>query len=155
MTHVDPFAPADSPQHPVNFVPDGEPRSQTLRHEAMPPLLAIDDEPVWSDDPNAAITGQARWEEYHRLLQEHGSDEEKSLLNQAMMENKLEDYAYSVTEPSLASLRAYAEVVRREEEPQVPDPTGPAVNLDDLDSDPVAEDDDLAQKLKALEEEGL
>ena len=142
MTHIDPFAPADSPQHPANFYAEGQ-RSQTIRHEAMPPLLALADEPVWSDDPDAALTGQARWAEYAGLITEHGTEEEREAWDIASAappeENALEGYAYSVTEPTLADLR------NRRDHPtpeQAPD-TG------------AEGDDDLAQKLAALDEEDL
>lgn len=147
MTHIDPFAPADSPQHPANFYAEGQ-RSQTVRHEAMPPLLAVEDEPVWSDDPQAAVIGQQRWEEYGFLIQDYGTEEEIRAWDDASaLRGNGESYQYSVTEPSLATLRAR----KADAEPVVPDPTGSATDLDD----PATADGDLAQKLAALDEEDL
>lgn len=148
MTHIDPFAPADSPQHPTNFYAKGTPRSQTLRHEAMVPLIALADEPVWSDDPNAAVVGQARWEEYMLLIKDCGTEDEREVWNRHLTANDHEGYQHSVTEPSLATLRARMHAHAK----AVPDPvTGAAVASDD----PANTDTDLARKLAALDEEDL
>lgn len=160
MTHIDPFAPADSPQHPTNFYAEGTPRSQTLRHEAMVPLIALADEPVWSDDPNAAVVGQARWEEYMLLIKDYGTEDEREVWNRHLTANDHEGYQHSVTEPSLATLRARKADATPVGEPDryaVPDPTGsdPVTGAPVASDDPASTDTDLAQKLAALDEEDL
>lgn len=74
MTHVDPFAPADSPQHPANF--GGADLYATQLPETVdvaPRWIALIGEPV---APGGDVVLDARWEEYERLLREHGSPEQ-------------------------------------------------------------------------------
>lgn len=86
MTHIDPFAPGDSPQHPINFnglprvAPRGQGQAVSLDTDAMVPWLVLADEPVTLDNPDAAIIGQARWEEYRQLLNEYGTQEQRDRL---------------------------------------------------------------------------
>ena len=65
MTHIDPFAPADSPQHPRNWTATQYPADL----DATPPLVALpgDPESVDTDDIDD------RWAEYGQLLVEHGT----------------------------------------------------------------------------------
>jgi hypothetical protein len=83
MTHPDPFAPADSDQHPANFrvAPRGQEQAAPVDQDAMVPWLVLDDEPVAMDNPDAATIGQARWEEYRELLNEYGTPEQIDRLN--------------------------------------------------------------------------
>lgn len=79
MNHVDPFAPADSPQHPANWTQQGEEEPvQPTPTEAMPRWISLPDEPVLSDNPDAAVIGDRRWEEYNTLLEQYGSPEHKA-----------------------------------------------------------------------------
>lgn len=140
MTHVDPFAPADSPQHPANQYRSDKPATQTVRHEAMHPLVALPDEPVWSDDPDAAAVGESRWVEYMLLIKEHGTEGETATWNQHIMANDHQGYVDAVSGPTLAELR------NRRDHPTA---------AKEESNDPASADDDLAKKLAALDEEGL
>ena len=149
MTHIDPFAPGDSDQHPANFLGQPAPRGQEqavpLDADAMVPWLVLDDEPVSMDSPDAAIIGQARWEEYRLLLADYGTPEQIDRLNvkspllpdgdmpnlAELRQRREEDIAHLSTTPE-------AKVPARGQERAVP-----------------ATSDDLQAKLDALKAAGL
>lgn len=143
MTHIDPFAPADSPQHPANWSPEltsegtGEPSP-----EAMPHWIQLADEPVYSDNTDAAIIGDKRWEEYNVLLVQHGTDEQK-----AMWDRKTEDWDEEVM-PTLAQLKEMH--LKAQAEPPAPadeEPEPPA----DQDGEADDAEAELAAALAKLE----
>lgn len=161
MTHIDPFAPADSGQHPANYYrnDEGRPSVQTVRHEAMPRWTADPDAPVWSDDENAGIIGQQRWEEYATLLAEYGTDGEREY-----------DRENSDTWPEDAPMPTLVELRHRKQEDEQEQDSGdddgqqadesktqtvPTKAQESGQEQPPAQDDDLAAKLAALDEEGL
>lgn len=88
-THIDPFAPADSPQHPANFqvAPRGQEQTTpaVVVEDIAPSWIALPDEPV---SPKVAGTAEgdkildARWEEYEELLRAHGPDEQVAYLEE-------------------------------------------------------------------------
>lgn len=132
MSHIDPFAPADSPAHPVNYrvSPRGQEQAVPVAADAMPHWIRLEDEPVRMDDPDASIIGQRRWEEYRELLELYGTPEQ----NERMFVRSPFDEEHDANMPTLADLKA------RHTAAQAP---------------PVTAEDDLAAKLKALEEAGL
>lgn len=84
MTHIDPFAPADSPQHPANWVADalasGDPKLagvplKVLREDDAPAWIRIEGEPIRAEQPDADTVADARWEEYEQLLRQLGDPE--------------------------------------------------------------------------------
>lgn len=90
MTHVDPFAPADSPQHPANFGADGTYTMSPAGAEDLAPLwIRIPGEPISSDTdvhPNPDDIADARWEEYEQLLREVGDPESIEYLDRPTAE---------------------------------------------------------------------
>jgi hypothetical protein len=129
MSHIDPFAPISSYQHPANWTPVAEPPHAPPDTDAMPHWIRLDDEPVKQDNPDAGIIGQQRWEEYRALITEYGTDAQK--IRMGARTPFTEDVDGDM--PTLAQLRASK--VNAQAKPV-----------------PV---DDLAAKLKALEEAGL
>lgn len=82
MTHIDPFAPADSPQHPANW-------TQPLPGLRLSWLVALPgDDPVASDH-EFQVLNLKRHEELHHLIKMHGDDEERAAWFAAMSEDRL------------------------------------------------------------------
>lgn len=129
MTHIDPFAPISSHQHPVNWAPVAKPPHAPPDIDAMPYWIRLDDEPVKQDNPDAATIGQQRWQEYRELLAEYGTDAQKIRMDARTPFT--EDVDGDM--PTLAQLRASKANAQAKPVPA----------------------DDLAAKLKALEEAGL
>lgn len=132
MSYIDPFAPAGSSTHPNNFrvPPRGQEQAIPLSADAMPHWIRLEDEPVRMDNPDVSIIGQRRWEEYRELLELYGTPEQ----NERMFVRSPFDEERDANMPTLADLKA------RHAAAQAP---------------PVTAEDDLAAKLKALEEAGL
>jgi hypothetical protein len=146
MTHPDPFAPADSDQHPANFrvAPRGQEQSVPVDADAMPVWLYIKDEPVAQDNPEASVIGQARWEEYRTLLDDYGTGEQR---NRMLARSPLEE---GEDMPTLAELRQRREedtahLATGEEDGKTQAPT----------KQEQAGANDLAAKLEALKQAGL
>jgi hypothetical protein len=135
VTHIDPFAPADSPQHPANFGTSEQPTPRqspaTPPSDAAPSWIQIPGEPVPepSTDKEEREVGRildARWETYDRLLRAFGTPEQVAYLD--------------------------ADVVTA----QWPDDMPTLVNLQEQEGASVGDaETDLAAKLKALEESGM
>lgn len=168
MTHIDPFAPADSPQHPSNWrvAPRGEEQAVPIG-DAMPLFIRLDDEPVAQGNPDASIIGHARWEEYRLLLDDYGTDEQQARMDVRTPLLDDEDM------PTLAEMRekrvlADAAIQGAIDHPPVndedpKDQTGELVEVQPLADKPgpkpaktrAAKGDDLAAKLAALKDAGL
>lgn len=145
MTHIDPKASGKSPRHPANWAkavpPRGHEQAVPLDTDAMVPWLVLEDEPVRMDNPDAAVIGQARWEEYRALLAEYGTVQQKELLDVIAHE----DWPDEVM-PKLAELREKNKVATAVLEGVIADVKASAT--------PSAADD-LQAKLDALKAAGL
>lgn len=146
MSTIDPFAPADSPQHPANW---GSRTSRALPEDAMLPWLRLDDDFVSMDNPDASIIGMARWEEYNRLLvhEAFGTPEEIALFTQHMSGDTIDAYGAEQRVPKLSELRAKRDVAEAAKQGAIDTPP-----VQDRPAEPT---DDLAAKLAALNEAGL
>jgi hypothetical protein len=135
MTHVDPFAPAGSPQHPSNFEPGHVAEYVTVPNVAedlAPRWIAIIGDPISSDTsvcPNPDDIADQRWEEYEQLLRELGEPEQVEYLDRPTS-----DWPEGM--PTLVELR---------------DRVQQATGLDAQEAAQLA----LAEKLKELDEAGL
>lgn len=118
MTFVDPFAPYDSPHHPVNAGRQVRPRGevpppditdaelQSLL-ELWPFMLAtfgLEDEQAREFDPWLAEELLNRRAEYRDLLQRYGTDEE--LDETSLAEGEEDEDEYGDNAPTLRDLRA-------------------------------------------------
>lgn len=152
MTHIDPFAPADSEQHPTNWRPPRKDPHATMEldsqpsGDAMPHWLFLENEPVAQDNPDASIIGQQRWTEYRELLGEFGTEEQQNRMNARTPFTMEQD----ADMPTLAELRARRDSADAEP-PEPADQTGELAEVEP----PKTPEDELAAKLKALEAEGL
>lgn len=151
MSHVDPFAPADSDQHPSRWRPARKDPHATreLAEDSMPRWIRLDDQPVAQDNPDASIIGQQRWEEYRSLLELYGTGEQKTRMDARSPFDEEQDAGM----PTLAALKAQ-HLDAQSEPPEPADQTGPLVGVEEL-NEPKTPEDELAAKLKALEAEGL
>lgn len=139
MTHIDPFAPADSEQHPSRFqsVKITGAAADLTGTDALPRWIRLDDHPVSMADPDASVIGQQRWEEYRRLLDRYGTDEQRARM-----------YVKTpLTEEHDSDMPTLADLLAKVDE-QPPNPTGQKAEM-------ASAEDDLAAKLKAMEEQGL
>jgi hypothetical protein len=79
MTHIDPFAPADSPQHPSNYLADTRPMMDQYSADDMSPTLyAIDGAPLLNHDTFEDDV-EAREVEYAALIKHYGTVEQAML----------------------------------------------------------------------------
>lgn len=88
-THIDPFAPGDSLQHPANWSPGHRGEEQVVpavvAEDIAPPWIALPDQPV---SPKVAGTPEgdaildARWALYDRLLRTYGTAEQVAYLDE-------------------------------------------------------------------------
>lgn len=144
-TVIDPFAPADSPQHPANWVAAqlagdsaklaGVPL-KVLPEDDAPPWIRLDDEPLYASQPDADDVADKRWDEYHALLRAHGSPEQVEIYD------VLATVDWPKGMPTLTELRALGPVTTVQD--PAPVPTGQS-----------AAEADLAAKLAALDKAGL
>lgn len=72
MTHIDPFAPADSPQHPANYGLRPEPPTEADRVPYEPEDFTDLVDASWWDHENGSL------EEYADLFNAHATDEERA-----------------------------------------------------------------------------
>lgn len=85
MTHIDPFAPADSPQHPANFGKDEAGETPVEVADIAPPWIALPDDPIpgrLEGTPEGDAILDARWERYDELLRAHGTEEQVAYLDE-------------------------------------------------------------------------
>lgn len=146
MTHIDPKASGKSPRHPANWAkavpPRGHEQAVPLDIDAMVSWLVLEDEPVRMDNPDAAVIGQARWEEYRQLLDRFGSDQQKELLDVIAHEDWPDEIM-----PTLTELRTKRDIAQAAEEGAVKQPP--------VTPESGSKADELAAKLAALNEAGL
>jgi hypothetical protein len=176
MTHIDPFAPADSGQHPANFnnpgprgqervVPVGQRRDDDYE-DGVPFWIAIESEPIALDDPESLNKSADRWHEYDGLLQQYGTTEQQERWHTDWSTWPRDEM------PTLRDLREKRDIAEAatqgaidhppvDDEPK--DQTGELLDVQPLTDKPegkpaktrAAKDDDLKAKLAALEDAGL
>ncbi len=145
MTHIDPFAPADSPQHPANWRPEaGHPPTALPAGDFAPALIAMPDDPIPAphDDASTAEVNDVldnRWERYDELTRQFGASEHIEILDKPVTE-------WPEDMPTLVELEALATEASTagSDQPAVT----PATAMDDATAA-------LEAQLKALEESGL
>lgn len=99
MTHIDPFAPADSPQHPANYGRSGfRPEPPTEAEE----FDLVTDAAWWNPDTDTV-------EEYAELFRAYATEEERS-----WHEGDVDEDAY----PELSDLRARRDAAQEELDPE-------------------------------------
>lgn len=143
MTHIDPFAPADSPQHPANWRPVAlYPPLPPVIVDFAPALIALMGDPISAphDDASTAEVNDIldrRWERYDELTRQFGTPEDVEILDKPQAE--WPEGMRTLVE--LEALAADAVTVDN-------DPPAVATTMDDATAA-------LAAQLKALEESGL
>lgn len=106
MTHIDPFAPADSPSHPANFnselaMPEyghGFATTPEVPADVAPRWIAIIGDPI-PETEAGADAAEARWKEYETLLRKRGTPEQVEIYDVAPTVDWPEDM------PTLVQLR--------------------------------------------------
>ena len=147
MIHIDPFAPADNPQHPANWQLSKTATPPSIPAEAMTPWIALPDQPVAQDNPDASVIGAGRWAEYAGLLAQFGTSDE----GEYWSEHDSDHWPDDAPMPTLVELRERQRSAGQSgtDEAQESDPVATAT--------PEQKDaaQELADKLKALEQAGL
>lgn len=99
MTHIDPFAPADSPQHPANYGRTGFRPEPPTEAEAFD---IVTDAAWWNPDTDTV-------EEYAELFAAHATEEER-----VQHEDGADEEAY----PELAELRTRRDAAQEPADPE-------------------------------------
>ena len=114
MTHIDPFAPADSPQHPANWGSVDSEEQAPAPVDIAPRWVVLPDSPVHESDADKDKELDHRWEQYDKLLRDFGTDEEIAYLDEVTAN-------WPDTMPTLMDLRVRAEQAGGAQEVEVQD----------------------------------